>query len=359
MIDVSAQAKKMPQEIDVRELAVRLWRKKWLILFITIVPLALSCIYVYTRPPLFQVTVKIMSVPESALASYNTAARSASDATAGILTRASLATISPLSSRKALAHVVEKLKAHSTGGLQFQPAAPTRSADNNSTSDEPRFEGIVQGAVSGDIVPFAVISFSSTQSTQLSQSAKRYVEQMLEATKHELVNNLQIEVTRRINDMKAYHEVMKKVAMEETGARAERVREALMMAEKMGLENPPLGGPYFLLTERLPEKSALTDDNLMYLRGAVALRAELKRLERRINIDPHVFMLPYMLRKTEQLKLIEIQPESIDIAYIDGYSLTPTRSFRVADLLLPFLAGLFGFLTAVLLAAFLSYRDKT
>ena len=357
MSNDSTPTKKVPSELNVGETIVALWRKKWLILFVTSVPLALSCIYVFTRPPLYEVSAKVISVPESNLVSYNTAVKSASDATAGILTRASLANIPPLSPAEALSHLIGRMKAHAMDGLKFDRSIPTPR--DGAESNGLRFEGTVQADISGGSVPFSIITFRSTQPAQLTQRANRYLERMIEASKQELLENLQAEITLRINDMESYHEVMKTVAIEETKSRAIRVQEALTMAEDIGLENPPLGGPYFLFTEHLSNHSVLTNDNLMYLRGASALRAELTRLEKRLNIDPHIFMLPYMNRKTEQLKIIELKPELFNVAYIDGYALEPSRHFKITNLFILLFAGLSGFLAAILLAAVLGNRDKS
>src|SRR5690606_31892140 len=158
--------------------------------------------------------------------------------------------------------------------------------------------------ISGSSVPYALIRFHSMFREDLVKEAQRYVNEMLRLTEEELIDALSTNIALRIADMEVYHEVMKKVSLAQATARAARVKEALRMAEEIGLENPPLGGPYFLLTERLPENSAITNDNLMYLRGAIALRAEAARLDRRMSIEPNMADLPYILRKTEQLKAI-------------------------------------------------------
>ncbi|WP_167752770.1 Wzz/FepE/Etk N-terminal domain-containing protein [Pusillimonas caeni] len=347
---------RLPLEIDVRDVIVELWRKKWLLFLITAIPLAISCVYVFTRPALYEVSIKVMSVPERALIAYNAAAKSASDATSGILMRASLSEIPRLSPQTALALVIGKLRAYTTNGMRLKHKP---SSAEYILNQELEFEGFVQAEIEGDVIPFSIARFTSTQSDQLVQRSNAYLNRIIEQGKLELSLNLQAEIARRLDDMDAYHEIMKGVAIEQARARAIRVREALLMAEELGLENPPLGGPFLLLTEPAVERDTLGTDNLMYLRGAKALRSELARLEKRLEIDSRIYMLPYMIRKMEQLKAIKIEPSEFEIAYIESTSLEPSRRFEITSVLMPIAAGLAGLLSAVLLITFLSTYQRT
>ncbi|MNF99705.1 hypothetical protein D3C84_826160 [compost metagenome] len=95
--------------------------------------------------------------------------------------------------------------------------------------------------------------------------------------------------------------------------RVARLKEALTVAETVGLEDPPV-----ISSQMVNQLTAVMEGDLMYMRGARALKAEIRSLESRASDDPFIPELRSLEERQALYKGIEIDPETVAVFRMDG-----------------------------------------
>ena len=134
--------------------------------------------------------------------------------------------------------------------------------------------------------------------------AKQYIDLAAQRSMDEMRGNAQRELEVKGRNIQQQIDTLRQVVKERRTDRIARLKEALQVAEAIGVEKPPLIGPQ--VDQQL---SAIMEGSLMYMRGTKALRAEIKALEARISDDPFI---PALRGLQEQLALYENEKLNFD-----------------------------------------------
>ena len=130
-----------------------------------------------------------------------------------------------------------------------------------------------------------------------------------------------------------------------------RLREALAVAEAIGLENPPI-----ISGNLSAEVSADMDGQLTYMRGSKALKAEIHNLETRKSNDPFIGQLRELQNKQSFYKDLQVSPDTVSVYRQDGPIEQPDRPIKpkkdLIMLLGLFLGCVLGFMIALVRRSF-------
>src|SRR5690606_9918349 len=125
--------------------------------------------------------------------------------------------------------------------------------------------------------PQMTLTWQGTDPQRIAQWANEYVEMAISAAQSELLQDLQSAVRLRLDSTQAQIDTLREVALIDHQGRITQIKEALQLAESIGLDVPPPSGN--LITSYTGSTS--------YLRGAKALRSELVLMEQRQRHDPY------------------------------------------------------------------------
>ncbi|MFJ4433606.1 LPS O-antigen chain length determinant protein WzzB [Pseudomonas sp. NPDC089395] len=177
--------------------------------------------------------------------------------------------------------------------------------------------------------------------------ANAFVSKADAAAKKELVENVNREVDVRARNLGQQITLLRQNAKVAKEDRIVRLKEALAIAQSVGLEKPPmLGG-------RLSEEiSTGMSGDLTYMRGTQALQAEIKNLEGREYDDPFLVSLRDLQMRFETYKGIYVNPDKISVFQLDGEIEQPDRPVKPQKGLIVaiglLVGGAFGLLVALL-----------
>lgn len=159
--------------------------------------------------------------------------------------------------------------------------------------------------------------------------------------------NIESEVAVRRNSADQTISVLQSAAKKLRDDRVVRLREALRVAEAVGLEAPRVTAGKTSTDGDLAE---FIDGNLMYMRGAKAIRAELAVLESRENDDPFIGELPALRNKIMFLERVKFNPSTSVVFVVDNVVETPQRPIKPKKVLIVVLGFMFGGILGVFAA---------
>ena len=190
-----------------------------------------------------------------------------------------------------------------------------------------------------------VLSIQSDDPAKATEWVKAYVEKAGAAAKEEMIKNVNREAEVRARNIGQQINTLRESGELIRGDRIIQLREALRIAQAIGLEKPPI------ISENLStEVSAGMDGQLTYMRGTKALEAEIKNLEQRKSSDPFIESLRKLQVKYSFYKNLEVNPENVSVYRMDGaveLPDSPIKPKKAIIVIVGFVAG--GFL-AVLIA---------
>lgn len=320
-------------EIDLRELMCALWSHKILILVCTVVVTGIAAAYAFLSTPIYETSVQILPPRVSDLVGYNAASELTGDAVKSAPTQSSaqdpeegIKTVTPT---EAYTIFLKLLASDSVRQEFFEQyylpahATPTdRSGIQRLYRKLHRDLTITLPKKPADIV--SEITFEGEDPAAITAWANNYVNIALTRARDELLGNLAGYVRVRERSIAKQITVLGTIASSMREDQIVRTRDALSIAESIGLEAPPAGTPFIAISgQRASAVNTFSNGDLMYLRGAKALRSELAQLEQRQNDDAYTPDLPALRKAQALLQSIDLQPESLAAAIVDKTASEP------------------------------------
>jgi chain length determinant protein (polysaccharide antigen chain regulator) len=124
-----------------------------------------------------------------------------------------------------------------------------------------------------------------------------------------------------------------------------RLREALKVAQAIGLENPPI-----ISGNVAAEVSAIMDGQLTYMRGTKALSAEIKNLQDRTSDDPFIKDLRVLQIRQSFYNGLQITPETVSVYRQDGPVEVPDQPIKPKKVMIAATGVIGGGVLGVLIA---------
>lgn len=343
-------------DIDLRELVRGLWAQKILIIVCTVVVTCIAAAYAFFATPIYETTAQTLPPTASDLASYNVASQLTGEAVGGItqsgLNRspAGIGTLSAATAYKTFLKYLGSDRIRQDFFAQFYLPAHTTSGDQKQIQKYyAKLSKELTITIPSKPNDFAAkVLLEGPDPEIIATWANTYINLAMEASRQELLDDLTAEVRIREKGVKEQIDTLRQVARTTHDDRITRLRNALVVAESIGLETPPSGMPLISVGGfAAVEENALSNGNMLYLRGYKALRSELEQLEKRSNNDAYIVELPNLLKTQSLLESIDLAPAKLAAATIDRAAAVPEDPIKPKRLLILALGVILGSMLGV------------
>ena len=316
-------------EIDLVELLQSLWAQKWLIALVTLmVTLGAAC-YAFLSKPVYESRVAVLPPKLSDIAGFNVA-------------RDERKGLKPFSVDDVYAVFTRNLQAEDSRRQFFRDVyLPSLNEEQRSGSQDrlyKAFAGVLSVKAPSKNQPDRyVIAVEHNDPTQAAEWAKRYINQVTLKSLDDMLQTTRREVEVRSGQIQQQIKSLRGVAKIRRNDRLFQLKEALAVAEAVGLENPPV------ISGQVAEQlSAVMNGDLMYMRGAKALRAEINVLESRKSDDPFIPSLRDLEEQYNFYAGMQVVPEAVAISRQDGDVVTPDAPIKPKKALILMIGALLG-----------------
>lgn len=334
-------------EIDLLEMGQALWAKKTLIILVTVVVTALAVVYAYVAQPVYESRLFLQPPTYNDIAEINYGRTKGED-------------LDPFSVKDVYALYIRNLQSEQLRQSFFDDVyLPSLEESQRSGSRDllyAKFGNIISVApITGSPDRYSV-SVQSSEAEKASSWAQLYASKAGDAAERELIRNVTREARVRARNIDQQIASIRESTAEERKDSIVRLREALRVAESIGLENPPI-----ISGNLTPEISAKMDGPLTYMRGAKALRGEIKNLEERASNDPFIGNLRGLQSRLDFYKQLNVDPSEISMYRQDGNIEQPDQPIKPKKLLiivLGIVAGLMAGLAMALVSFFMASEKR-
>jgi len=325
-------------EIDLVELFRNLWQQKLLIIVITLVVTAAAGAYAYLSPPLYEARASVMPPRLSEIAGFNLGRESYNY-------RRNETVIEQFT-------VSDIYKVFKTNLL----SSSLKESFIRETSS-PTSIGIKVHAPEAKKKPdFYEVVIQHKSPEQAAEWANHYVDMVGEKAEQDMRENVLAEITVRMQVIEMQLEALRVTARRLREDRIVRLRDALLVAEAVGLDTPQVG------VGKMPSDGDLAeffDDNLLYMRGAKAIKAELSILEKRENDDPFINQLRDLENQLNFLKEIDVNLDDVSVYTLDSSAKVPDTPIKPKKSILIAVGLIVGGMLGVFIALIRSMFKKS
>ena len=332
-------------EIDLIELFQGLWTQKWLIVLVTLAFAASATSYVFFSTPIYEARIAVFPPALSDVAGFNLGR-------VGGSTESGEVGLKPFSVSDVYAVFARNLQSERSRRQFFRDVyLPSLDEAQRSGSQDSLYKKFNENfsikAPDKNQPDLYSVVVQHHNPELASIWAKHYIDQVAARSLDEMLQNAERELAVQARN------VMQQIKSERDSAKArrddrtKRLREALIVAEAIGLDNPPV------ITGRGSndsELSAVMDGNLMYMRGAKALRAEMQVLLARTSDDPFVPELRNLERQHQLFAGVSFDRDKVAVFRQDGEIDVPDSPIKPKKALIVALGVVLGGMFAVFIA---------
>ena len=306
-------------EIDLFELFQSLWQEKILIVLVTAVVTVLALIYALTATPIYQTQATLVPPPAYAVQGYNEGRMEAFRNTG----------VKELTANEVYSIFKTNLNSSQLRNAFFEEVyLPSLSAEQQKNSRESLLKTFnkILSVKQGDPKTNPNLYQVSVELDNPDEAASwvtQYIDRATTATKLELKKNIEAEQSVRINALSSQITSLLDTAKKEREDQMNLLKEALYIAESIGLEN----------TSPQSDKASLggnryIDNDLIYTRGAKTLRAQLAVLEKRSSDEPFIPGFREMNTQLELLRAYKLNDADVSVVTIDEAAEVPTAPIK-------------------------------
>lgn len=294
-------------EIDLFELAQNLWKQKLLISVVTLAITALAASYALFSAPVYESKSTVLPPRLADIAGYNLGR-----------SEAGLKKFTPASVYSMFTRNLRSDGLRRDFFEQVYLPAETKGQDIKA-KDELRESfnkklNITNPDAKNSPERFAV-TVQSADSSRAAEWANLYVERVANKTRQDMADTVSTEISTRVRSIQSRIAVLRDSAKKLREDRIARLSEALKVADKVGLQAPQVKASR---TSSDGELEQFVDGNLMYMRGAKAIRAELEVLQNRKNDDPFITGLRDLENQLDFLAKVSVSPDGVSVFTLDS-----------------------------------------
>lgn len=328
-------------EIDLVEVFKSLWSQKLLIALVTLIITGLAAGYAFLSTPVYESKSSILPPRSADVAGFNLGR---SEAGLAEFTAASVYSlfIQYLRSEGLRRDFFEQVYLPAEAGSQNAQAKEQQWERFNkklsvNTPDEKKNPGRFEVAV------------QSSDSSRAAEWVSLYSDLAAKKTLKDIADTVATEVSTRSKSTLGHISVLRESARKLREDRIARLSEALKVADKVGLQAPQVKASR---TSSDGELEQFLDGNLIYMRGAKAIRAELEVLQNRKNDAPFILGLRELENQLDFLAKVSVSPEGVAVFTLDSaaeVAETPIKPKKALIIGLGFvLGGMLGVFIALM-----------
>ena len=334
-------------EIDLFELVQNLWKQKLLISLVTLVVTALAAVYAFLSAPVYESKSSILPPRSADVAEYNLGRA-----------EAGLAEFTPAS---VYSIFTQNLRSQGLRREFFEKIyLPSESENRGAINKDQLWErfnkkvSINNPDIKNIPERFEVVA-ENVGASLAAEWVSVYSDLAAKKTKEDIADSVAKEINTRVESIQGHIAVLRESARKLREDRIARLKEALIVADKVGLQKPQVKSSR---TASDGELEQFVDGNLMYMRGAKAIRAELDVLQNRKNDDPFIGGLRELENQLDFLARVSINPDGVAVFTLDSAAQVPETPIKPKKALILALGLVLGGVLGVFIALIRSMLVK-
>ncbi|SIR46953.1 LPS O-antigen chain length determinant protein WzzB [Pseudomonas flexibilis] len=310
------QSYRNDDEIDLAELVKGLWAEKILIAVCTVLVFGCAAIYAFLTQPTYEARAILLPPNISDISGYN-------------LGRDEEKGLKPFSAQDVY-DIFTRSLASETLRRRFFHEVYLPSVDNAEMYAQDQLwkklnEQLAIRSPNKQRPEYWEVYLTSTAPALAAEWVNYLVAQASEMTEEAMQRNVAGEIFTKAQAVERQIEALRHTARQRREDRIAALKEALRIADSVGLENAQ--GTMWQ-TFSTTQNSSITDGSPLYLRGAKAIRAELAVLESRASDDPFIPELRSLQERLEFLKGVDVSPENVAVFTLDSPALVPETPIK-------------------------------
>lgn len=323
-------------EIDLIALVQGLWAQKWIIALVTIVVTLGAALYAFLSKPVYEARIGILPPAISDIAVIN-------------LPRGEKSGLQAYSTGDIYAVFTRNLLSEGNRRHFFREVyLPSLNNEDRSKSQDALYKAFGNAfkvTTPTKNQPAYFISVERHVPAQAAEWTMRYLDLVTHKSITEVLDDTKSEIEVRGQQIKQELKTLREFAGIRKNDRLTKLREALAVAESVGLVAPPV-----ISGQIAQQLSAFMNGDLMYMRGTKALSAEIEALENRTSNDPFIPSLRFLEERYSFLNGVQILPENIAVSRMDGAVEIPDAPIKPRKVLILALGILLGGMLGIFIA---------
>lgn len=292
-------------EIELIELLQALWGGKLLIAATAALVAFVAAAYVFMATPLYEAKVVIESPGQNDIAQLNYG-------------RGGESGLDPLTVKDVYSIYTRNLLSESLRRKFFRTVYLPTLGEGLSKESEDRLykqfgKMLVVTQVSKDLPARYSLKAELPDSRQAAQWVVQYADMAAAQAKHEVLRDVKSDATLKASNLEQQITMAREAARKKREDREVRLREALAVAKSIGLQRPPI-----ISGNLASEISAEVGGALSYMRGSLALEAEIENLQKRNSDDPFIKGLRQDEADFAFYRGLNIEPAVVTVYRQDG-----------------------------------------
>ncbi|CAM3828641.1 Chain length determinant protein [compost metagenome] len=323
-----------PDDVDLFEVLRGLYAQKWLILFVTTIFIVIAAVYVFFAKPVYEVKLFVIPPTASGIANFNYGRTEGSG-------------LEPYTVKDVYDVFLRSLQAESLRSDFFEAYyLPALAEGRRNKAREKLYDDfsddVFVSQKSKQSPDLYVLTVRNTDPATAVAWARTYAEKAKDVATLELIKNVIDEAAVRARNLRQQINTVRESGQKTRENLIIQLKEALRVAEAVGLEKPPIIGGALSA-----ELTASMSGQLVYMRGAQALRAEIHNLEQRKSDDPFLESLRGLQERYAFYKGLDVVPKDVSVYRVDGSIEQPSSPVKPRVSLLLALGLLVGFIVGV------------
>lgn len=323
-------------EIDLVALVRGLWAQKWLIIGVTLLVTSGAAAYAYLSKPVYQAQLFIMPPTQNGIAELNYG-------------RGKSTELDPYSIKHVYDVFARNLQGESLRQKFFNEVyLPSLDESQRKGALDRLYERFSRELVikgpGKDTPDRYSVTVQGGDPVRATEWAKAYVARASEAAESELIKNVSAEAAVRARNLEQRIVGLRENAQRIREDRIQQLREALKIAEAIGLTSPSINSTAAV------DITVETGNKMDYQRGSKALAAEVNALESRASDDAFISDLRSLQMRYSFYRKLSIDPESISVYRQDGSVEIPESPIKPKKAFIVVLGIVVGLMLGGLLA---------
>lgn len=312
-------------QIDLFELAQGIFRQRWLVASFFILATAFAAAYAFYSQPVYEARASVLPPSLNEISGFNLG-RKESD-------------LEVFSVKDVYAVFVRNLMAEETRQNFFKEKYLPTLDKGAETLDVlySKFNDELQVKTSTDGSGRYLISAVAHDPDTAAYLVGSYIETVAGISKDEMLKNIKRDLHVKSVNLEQQINIIRSMAKTRREDTILRLKEALKIAESLKIENPP---SFEGQTER--QLSSIMVGELMYMRGAKALRAEISSLEARESDDSFIGGLRTLQERYALYTKLSPDESQVAVYRKDGTVETSDRPIKPKKLIIIVLGACFG-----------------
>lgn len=329
-------------EIDLRDLILTLWNNRLRVLVCTLVVTLLSIAYAFLSNPTYQATSNILPPTPSNFGAYNVVALSDDKLPTLDVDEAYKIFLRHLNSGTLKREFFEKYYIPSKAS-SLDPGISER--EQLWLSFNSALSIILPTTKSPDLTS---VSLTDSDAEQASDWVNEYVKAAMQLASQQAENTLGSAISGRVQRLTIDIAALRAAAEQDRLNRIARLKEDLALAKAIDLKSP--ASQHNLIVSY--------NEDTTYLRGSLALEAELALLEARTNNDPFIEDLSLLNEQLALLQTLQLSDAPLKLATIDSYAVAPETPIKPKKRLIVLLGIIGGLMLGIFMVLLRGWWKK-